>query len=322
MNSIARHVRAIARVPALLGITIFFYVLWAGIMPFLLGSAKARYGWRNFNFRRWARATAALLGMRVNLQGGPPRTPFFLVSNHLSYMDIVAFASQLDCVFVAKQEVAGWPVLGRLCRNMDTIFVDRNSRLDVLRVNTLIKEALGAGKGVLLFPEGTSTWGFEVLPFHSALFEPAVTGSYPVSYATIGYQTPPGQPPAHLSVCWWGDMAFLPHVYRLLQLTFFEATLVFGSHAIRADDRKTLAQRLWQAVEEQLISSVHTARPEATTPVRSWIKREPGGANGSANPAEPQAERDNHCPVLHLIQEGRHCDRQQTAQKEESHDLV
>ena len=153
---------------------------------------------------------------------------------------------------------ANWPVLGLLCRSMGTIFVDRNSRLDVLRVNRLIEQALRSGKGVLLFPEGTSTPGSEVLPFHSALLEPAVQEGCPVSFATVSYRTPVGQAPAHLSVCWWGEMSFLPHFYRFLQLKSVEATLVFGSHSIRADDRKLLARKLWQAVKDEFIPVVET----------------------------------------------------------------
>jgi 1-acyl-sn-glycerol-3-phosphate acyltransferase len=242
----------------LCAVTAFFYLLWACITPLLLVSAKGCYAWRNVNFRTWARLTNAVLGVRVERKGTPPRAPFFLVSNHLSYMDIIAFAAHLDCVFIAKSEVANWPVLGLLCRSMGTIFVDRGSRMDVLRVNRLIERALRSGKGVLLFPEGTSTPGAEVLPFHSALLEPAIQHGCPVSFATVSYRTPVGQPPAHLSVCWWGEMPFLGHFYRLLQLKSVAATLGFGSHSIRADDRKVLARELWQAVSEELIPVVES----------------------------------------------------------------
>lgn len=250
------QLRAITRALILCLVTVFFYLLWVTIMPLLVVSEKAAYWWRNFNFRTWAKLTSTLLGMRVVARGTPPHAPFLLVSNHLSYMDIVAFAWRLDCVFIAKSEVATWPVLGLLCRSMGTIFVDRNSRPDVLRVNRLIEKALRSGKGILLFPEGTSTPGAEVLPFHSALLEPAVRRACPVSFATVSYRTAVGQAPAHQSVCWWGEMSFLPHFYRLLQLKSVEATLVFGSHSIRADDRKLLARKLWQAVKDEFIAVV------------------------------------------------------------------
>jgi len=279
MKSLCSHLRAAARVVALCAITAFTYLLWACITPLLLTSEKASYWWRSFNFRTWAKLTNTLLGIRVESRGTPPREPFFLVSNHLSYMDIVAFAAHLDCVFIAKSEVANWPVLGLLCRSMGTIFVNRNSRVDVLRVNRLIEQALRSGKGVLLFPEGTSTPGAEVLAFHSALLEPAVQQGCPVSFATVSYRTPVCQPPAHLSVCWWGEMSFLPHFYRLLQLKSVEATLVFGSHSIRADDRKVLARKLWQAVNEELIPVVENYSPLAkgAAPERGGCRARPNG---------------------------------------------
>ncbi len=261
MYSLCSHLRALARIAALCVVTAFIYLFWAGITPLLLFSTRASYGWRSFSFRTWARLTNTLLGIRVQSKGTPPRAPFFLVSNHLSYMDIVAFAAHLDCVFVAKSEVANWPILGLLCRSMGTIFVDRNSRMDVLRVNRLIEQDLRSGKGVLLFPEGTSTPGAEVLPFHSALLEPAVQQGCPVSFATINYRTPVGQPPAHLSVCWWGEMSFMTHFYRLLHLKSVEAALVFGSYSIRADDRKVLARKLWQAVREEFIPVAENNSP-------------------------------------------------------------
>jgi len=266
MNLLCSHLRALSRVVALCAFTAFFYLLWASIMPLLVRSQKFSYWWRNLNFRTWAKVASALLGMQIEANGTPPQSPFFLVSNHLSYMDVVAFASRLDCVFVAKSEVANWPVLGMLCRSMGTIFVDRSSRLDVLRVNRLIKTALESGKSILLFPEGTSTPGSDVLPFHSALLEAPVQQVFPVSFATVSYRTPIGQPQAHLSVCWWGEMSFLPHFYRLLQLRSVDATLVFGSYSIRADDRKVLARNLWQAVKAELIPVVQHEFPAEHRP--------------------------------------------------------
>ena len=267
MNWISNHRRAMARVLAMCVATAFFYLLWLLISPLLMASVRASYAWRNFNCRRWARVTAALLGMRISVKGTPPEAPFFLVSNHLSYLDILVFAVQTDCLFIAKSEVASWPVFGFLSRSMGTIFVNRNRRRDVLRVNALLEMALACGKGVLLFPEGTSSAGNGVLPFHSGLLEPGVKAAYPVSYASVTYETPPDQPPAPVSVCWWGDMTFLSHFYRLLQLKTFDACVVFGSHSIRADDRKTLAQSLRQAIQEEFKCLVLTEEQcKITTP--------------------------------------------------------
>ncbi len=280
---VQRTLRATARGFALSVMTGLFYLLWLSLMPFLLVSEKAFYRWRNFNFRNWAKATAALLGMRIAVKGRPPQAPFFMVCNHLSYMDVVAVASQLDCIFIAKSDVAAWPVLGALCRSMGTIFVDRHVRKDVLRVNTLIETALAAGKAVLLFPEGTSTAGSEVLPVHPALLEPAARAGYPVSYATISYETPTGEPPAHLAICWWGDMTFLSHLFQLIQVTSFKATVAFGWHSIRGHDRKMLAQKLWQSVTKEFIPVVIQSgtRPIAQRPSPGLRPSPEHGGEGS-----------------------------------------
>jgi 1-acyl-sn-glycerol-3-phosphate acyltransferase len=241
--------------------TAFFYILWLSGTPMRFLSRRALYRWRNFNFRTWAKSVAFLLGMKIRVKGTPPQAPFFLVSNHLSYMDIIAFAARVDSVFVAKSDVAGWPVLGLLSRSIGTIFVRRDLKKDVLRVNALIQQALAEKKGVLLFPEGTSTNGAEVLPFRPALLEPAVRASYPVSYASILYATPAGEAPAAHSVCWWGDMTFMPHFRRLLRLKSFEVTLFFGAHSVRADDRKQLARQLREAVQQQFSAPAHRWEP-------------------------------------------------------------
>jgi len=250
------QLRASMRAAALAAMTLILYAGWGAGALFALPSDRASYRWRCLVFRFWARATARLLGIRVEVRGAPPGQPFFLVSNHLSYVDIVVFASALDCVFIAKQDVSRWPVLGLMCRSMGTIFIDREKRKDVTRVNRLIEKALASGRGIVLFAEGTSTEGATVREFKPALLEQAAALRLPVHYAALSYSTPSGEVPAHLSVCWWGDMTFPGHLFALLGLPGFRATLVFGPRSIQEADRKRLAIRLREAVEEQFIPVV------------------------------------------------------------------
>ncbi|MBS1786947.1 MAG: 1-acyl-sn-glycerol-3-phosphate acyltransferase [Acidobacteria bacterium] len=189
--------------------------------------------------------------MRVHVEGNPPDPPFFLVANHLSYVDIILLASRLECTFIAKNDIAAWPGMGWLARSIGTIFIDRKNFQDIPRVIELIDETLAKGQGVILFPEGTSTMGESVMPFSPALLEPAARAAYPVSYAALRYETPPTEPPAHAAVCWWGDMDFVPHFLKLLMVSNFDATIVFGEDAIQADDRKLLAKALWSAVNQR-----------------------------------------------------------------------
>jgi 1-acyl-sn-glycerol-3-phosphate acyltransferase len=225
-------------------------------LALLLPSRRARIRWRSFIFRRWAKATAALFKLRITTLGVPPRAPFFLVTNHLSYTDIIVLASQVDCSFIAKKDVLRWPLIGLLCRNLGTIFIDRNNRRDIARVNAQVEQALAEGRGVVLFPEGTSSPGATVLPFKSGLLELAARARLAVSYAALSYAVPERETPAHLSVCWWGDMTFMKHLFGLLGLSEINATLTFGRETIRGGDRKALASQLHAAVEQEFIPVV------------------------------------------------------------------
>ncbi len=244
-----RVIRLTLRLCAICLATAGIYFVWLVGLVLLFAFKSARYRWRNFILRNWAKVIAAILGMTITVQGKPPRAPFFLVANHLSYVDIIALASRLDCVFVAKSEIRDWFIIGLLCRSFDMIFVDRNRRNDLPRVIGLMEAAWQKHQGVILFPEGTSSKGEAVLPFKPSLLEIAVRTATGVHFAALSYQTPPDERPAYLSVCWWGDMTLAPHALDLLRLREFSATLVFGDEIFIEADRKILAQKLHHAIE-------------------------------------------------------------------------
>jgi 1-acyl-sn-glycerol-3-phosphate acyltransferase len=204
--------------------------------------------WRVSVAHLWARACVRALGVRIQSRGEAPRGPFLLVSNHLSYMDVLVLLSMLRASFVSKAEVAGWPAVGFLARIGGTLFLDRTRKKEVVRIAEEIRSTLERGVGVVLFPEGTSTQGAGVLAFRSSLLEPAAALGLPVRYASLRYTTEEGEEPAWNSVSWWGDAPFLPHLRRLLGLSRIEARLDFGPEPITDPDRKSLAQRLHRAV--------------------------------------------------------------------------
>jgi 1-acyl-sn-glycerol-3-phosphate acyltransferase len=216
-------------------------------------SSKKKAHWQALMLHRWARAAAFILGLKIEASPNRPAAPFLLVSNHLSYVDVVVFASQVDCVFVAKKDVENWPIIGSICRSFGTLFIDRRNRRDLSRVNDEIAQALEDGRGVILFAEGTSSNGSSVLTFRSSLLEAAARRSSPVSYAAVTYRVLADDPPASLSVCWWGDMTFCSHFAELLRLRRIQATVSFGPTEIRADDRKFLAERLWFEVNRLFV---------------------------------------------------------------------
>ncbi|MGH9799857.1 MAG: lysophospholipid acyltransferase family protein [Blastocatellia bacterium] len=258
-----RIFRAALRLVAVVFMSLFLQTVWLTGKSLLQQSGSMRRRFRKFILTSWARSLAVIVGMRIKVEGQPPQPPFFLVANHLSYVDIILVASQMDCVFIAKKEISGWPGMGWLSGRIGTIFIDRKNFQDIPRVIGLIDEALNEGSGIVLFPEGTSTIGETIMPFSPALMEPAARAGYPVSYAAISYRTPLGEPPAHAAVCWWGDMDFVPHFLKLLLMSKFRATISYGEDAILADDRKVLAKSLWRAVNDQFIPVV-TPSPSIT----------------------------------------------------------
>lgn len=232
-------------------LTAGFYSLWVIGLLFVLDNESRQYQWRNWGFRNWAKAMLVALGINLNVEGISPATPCLLVANHLSYLDIVILAARFDCVFVAKSEVAHWPIIGFLCQSMATIFIDRKRSRDILRVNQLIENALLSGKSVMFFPEGTTTAGANVLPFKSALFEPAVRTKTPVVVASLSYQTLPADEDAAWSVCWWGEMKFVPHLLGLFGLTGIHAQINFGAKSLHFNNRKQLAKAAEKAVRRE-----------------------------------------------------------------------
>jgi 1-acyl-sn-glycerol-3-phosphate acyltransferase len=246
-----RTLRTAARLGALTPWTAGCFLVWlAGALPAaLLGRIAA---WRALAQHHWSRGVCALCGVRFEVHGSAPRGGALLVANHLSYLDILVLGALFPCTFVSKAEVARWPVVGFLARALGTLFLERERKRDLGRVNEELQKRLARGEALVLFPEGTSTSGAQVLPFRPALLEPAVALGLPVHYAALQYATPPGERPASEVVCWWGDMRFLPHFLALLALPSIEVALVFGDEPVRSADRKDLAVRLQRAVVDHL----------------------------------------------------------------------
>jgi len=221
-------------------------------MPLLaagwLVPAKIHARWQDRVFRFWARLTLRIFGVRLRWEGGAPRPPFFVVSNHLSYLDMPVLARGLPCVFVAKAEIDTWPVIAAASRSVGTLFIDRSRKRDVSRVIEEVRRVLASGRGVVVFPEGTSGSGDEVLPFRSSLLELPATLALPVYHATIHYRTPEGEPPARDVVCWWGGTHLGPHLMRFLRLPRVEASVRVGAEPLTNPDRKALSESLRDAI--------------------------------------------------------------------------
>lgn len=244
-----KKIRAAFRLVAFFVSTLGLYSVWF-IGAFFIPN---QIFWRQVIFKLWADAFVRISNMKIEVIGTPPRPPFFLVSNHLSYTDIPAFRAVAEGVFVAKSDIEEWFLGGKIVRDMGTIFINRQNRRDIPRAGELIIERLDSGEGVIVFPEGTSTRGEEVLPFNSSFLEFAAKKNLPVSYASISYKTPPGEMPACDAVCWWEDISFIEHLWRLFQVKEYTAVINFGDEAVNEPNRKELARRLRQKVMEKFV---------------------------------------------------------------------
>lgn len=174
------------------------------------------------------------LGIRVSVQGALPQHGL-VVANHLSYLDIMILSAAMPCFFVAKAEIARWPYFGKAARTGATIFLDRRSRASMIQVAAEISARLRLSIPVLLFPEGTSTDGSRVLPFHSSLFEPAVAASAPITAAAVRYILHDGA--CERDLCWFDDALFLPHLWKTLGMSGFSADVAFGEPRFYPDRR-------------------------------------------------------------------------------------
>ncbi len=242
-----KNLRAAIRFILFIASTLGLYSIWYVARLFI----PNRIYWRQVIFGAWTRSFVSISGMKIEVVGTPPKPPFFLVTNHLSYTDIAALRTAAKGIFVAKSEVKEWFLAGRICRDMGTIFINRANRRDIPRAGEEIIERLDAGEGVIVFPEGTSTKGETVLPFNSSFLEFAARAQIPVSYASITYQTPPGEMPASLAACWWEDIGFFAHLWRLFHVGEYTAIINFGEKPVMNPDRKPLAAELRQRVSQR-----------------------------------------------------------------------
>lgn len=243
-----RKVIAVFKLLFFLLATLFYYLIIITGRAFSF-SGIDKIGWSAEFRKRWGTTVCNILGIKINVSGTPPNPPFFLVSNHLSYADVWVLFSQLNCTFIAKSEVRKWPIIGFILETSGILFVDRDRRGDVARVNNEISRHLTKSQGIVLFPEGTTSAGAEILPFKSSLFQYPATEELPVHCVSVSYETPKGERPAFQSVCWWDDTPFFTHLFYLFVMKEFSATITFNSETIVNSNRKILAQSAQQIVK-------------------------------------------------------------------------
>ncbi|MFK5955716.1 MAG: lysophospholipid acyltransferase family protein [Planctomycetota bacterium] len=243
------HSRALTR-SLLLGASLLILIVsWSLPLFLVIFSKRAASHLRVRIMGIWARFALFIMGIRVRSEGDPPQAPFFLVSNHLTYLDILVLWSRIDTYFLAKSELGSWPLLGPLIRAAGTMFINRSRRADVLPAIERVKGRLALGNGVVFFPEGTSSSGGQLLNFKSSLFEVALHTGLPVHIACLHYDSRSEKYPTEINVCWWGDMGFGGHFYHLLAMPKVHVRVRFAPDPVVADDRKQLARAARESMQ-------------------------------------------------------------------------
>jgi 1-acyl-sn-glycerol-3-phosphate acyltransferase len=207
---------------------------------------------RGVLFRKWCRTVLRVAGIRLKPRGRCPESASLIIANHLSYLDVMVLGAEVPMVFVAKSEVASWPLIGPLCAFVGTLFIDRSSKAGLPAVTNSVANLMAAGIRVMVFPEGTTTAGDQLLPFRPALLQPAIDQRAAVACATLLYETPPGSVPAQSSVCWVGDAPFAPHVYGLLGLRWIDAHVIWTVDVLKENSRRELAARAHGVILREL----------------------------------------------------------------------
>lgn len=225
------------------------------------------------------RLLTRLLRIRITVHGTQVTgRPVLITSNHVSWVDIVVLAAIAPMVFVAKREVASWPLIGAAAKVQKVVFVDRVRRQQTPETNREIAQRLAEGHPVVLFAEGTSSDGTRVLPFRSALIgaveaacNGAGLGKVAIQPMSICYTAQRGLPMAHNDqpvVAWYGDLDFFPHFASFIRRGVVDVSVSFGNAvACGADtDRKLLAKELEAKVRQMTANAL---RHRATLPAKT-----------------------------------------------------
>jgi 1-acyl-sn-glycerol-3-phosphate acyltransferase len=237
---------------------------------------------------RYHRFLCRLFGIQVTVLGRPIQSRgVLMVANHSSYFDILVFSASARVSFVAKHEVARWPLFGTLARLQETIFIERTKRSQTVEARDMIRKRLLDGDALVLFPEGTSDDGNRVLPFKSALLGAAelelgtdAQGRarhvliQPVSVAYVGLYGLPMSRDMRPLIAWYGDMDLVSHLWEALKAGPIDAVIEFHEPLGMSveEGRKALATAAEALVRRGQARALAGAGPERAAAVPAQQK--------------------------------------------------
>lgn len=201
--------------------------------------------------KAWALVLLGRLAIKLVVIGQPPaHGPLLLAANHISWLDIVVLHAARHCRFVSKAELRHWPLVGKLASAAGTLFIERASRRDAMRVVHHMAERLQAGDILAIFPEGTTSNGLDLLPFHANLFQAAISVDAPVLPLALQF-VDAATGALSLAPCFIGDDTLLGSIWRTLNAPPLCAVVRFGEpQSAQGRDRRMWAADLRMAVAD------------------------------------------------------------------------
>lgn len=209
----------------------------------------------------WYRSVCRILNIHIQITGEASKDARLLVCNHISWLDIIAIGAQQPLTFVAKQEVADWPVMGYLARRIGTLFVRRGDAAQTAATAEQMAWQLRLGKRLALFPEGTTTTGERVLRFHAKLYQPAQLAHAPVQAIALSYRGA-----ARKTAPFIGEDEFLPHLLNILKLKRIDMRLHYCAPLPAGLHRDVLAQTTRKQIIEALAPNTALDRSKSGSP--------------------------------------------------------
>ena len=202
--------------------------------------------------RNWSQRMLALCGITlvVHQHGETLERGAMLVGNHISWIDIYVIDAWRPTPFVSKAEIAKWPVIGWLAKTIGTVFIQREKRSDAKKIMHQLSDILSSGGMIALFPEGTTSNGLAVQPFHANMFQASVLAAAPIQPICLMYEDAQGrQSPAADYI---GDTTLFESVDMILSASPLSAHLYVGAPLAAGPDRRQLADQAQQAVSHAL----------------------------------------------------------------------
>jgi 1-acyl-sn-glycerol-3-phosphate acyltransferase len=200
--------------------------------------------------REWSRQMLTILGVELVVHGTPPaHGPLLMVSNHISWLDILVLNAAHPSRFVSKADVKSWPLLGSLITGAGTLYIERESRRDAMRVVHHMADRLRAGDVLTVFPEGTTGDGHTLLPFHANLLQAAITANAPVLPVALCF-VDSLRGGRHDAPVFIGDTTLVASIWTTLCADGVQAQVRYGeAQPPRGRDRRTWSQDLRTEVE-------------------------------------------------------------------------